>query len=233
MATASRKISYTLALLGLFLSKECIMHPKSVCIPSSREMSSFAKDTPGSKPRFLSQKMAQKDPLKNRPSTATNATTRVPNELRLSLHHLSAQSALRLIAGKCSIARRHLSRSSESVMRVSSNCEYISPWMFSIITWKPRKHLASVIWTSAMNRSTKFSLTIPSLAAKKLSTCFIKYRSFSVNFGHCCTSFVRSTSSAVQKLAIAFLYISHTLGCFMGKTTKRSGFSSRSGSAIF
>ena len=36
------------------------MHAKSVCSPSSREMSTLLKLRPGMRPRFLSQKMAQK-----------------------------------------------------------------------------------------------------------------------------------------------------------------------------
>ena len=41
----------------------------------------------------------------------------------------------------------------------------------------------------------------------------------------------RSTSSAVQKLASAFLYISQTAGCLIGKRTKRCLFSCKMGSA--
>ena len=43
-------------------------HAKSQCIPSSRLMSSFEKHSPGMRPLFLSQKMAQKDPEKNIPA---------------------------------------------------------------------------------------------------------------------------------------------------------------------
>jgi hypothetical protein len=39
-------------------------------------MSSFEKHNPGMRPLFLSQKMAQKNPEKNIPSTAANAIMR-------------------------------------------------------------------------------------------------------------------------------------------------------------
>ena len=42
--------------------------------PSSREMSSLLKVSPGMSWRFLSQKIAQKEPLKWMPSTHANAT---------------------------------------------------------------------------------------------------------------------------------------------------------------
>jgi len=45
-----------------------------VCNPSSLEINSFEKARPGINPLFLSQKIAQNDPLKNIPSTAANAT---------------------------------------------------------------------------------------------------------------------------------------------------------------
>ena len=49
---------------------------KSQWRPSSREMSSFENVRPGMSPRFLSQKMAAKEPEKKIPSTAAKATTR-------------------------------------------------------------------------------------------------------------------------------------------------------------
>ena len=45
-------------------------------LPSSREISSFENVSPGMSPRFLSQKIAAKEPLKKIPSTAAKATTR-------------------------------------------------------------------------------------------------------------------------------------------------------------
>ena len=44
------------------MSIEYRRHAKSQCMPSSREMSSFEKVRPGIRPRFFSQKMAQKEP---------------------------------------------------------------------------------------------------------------------------------------------------------------------------
>ena len=49
---------------------------KSQCRPSSREMSSLEKVRPCMRPRFLSQKMLQKLPLKKMPSTHAQATSR-------------------------------------------------------------------------------------------------------------------------------------------------------------
>ena len=51
---------------------------KSVCIPSSREMSSLENVRPGMRPRFFSQKIAANEPEKKMPSTAANAITRSP-----------------------------------------------------------------------------------------------------------------------------------------------------------
>lgn len=56
-------------------------------------------------------------------------------------------------------------------------------------------------------RLTRFSLTMPSLAAKKAKTWEMKCFSLAVSASHCCTSFDRSTSSVVQNEATAFLYI--------------------------
>ena len=56
---------------------------KSQWRPSSREMSSLEKVRPCMRPRFLSQKMLQKEPLKKMPSTQPHATSRVANEVSL------------------------------------------------------------------------------------------------------------------------------------------------------
>ena len=56
---------------------------KSQWRPSSREMSSLEKVRPCMRPRFLSQKMLQKEPLKKMPSTHPQATSRVANEVSL------------------------------------------------------------------------------------------------------------------------------------------------------
>jgi len=70
-----------------------------VCMPSSREMSSFENVRPGMRPRFLSQKMEAKDPLKKIPSTAAKATRRCAKVEFLSEIHLRAQSAFLRMQG--------------------------------------------------------------------------------------------------------------------------------------
>ena len=49
---------------------------KSVWSPSSLEMSSLEKVSPGMRPRFFSQKMAANDPEKKMPSTHAKAMIR-------------------------------------------------------------------------------------------------------------------------------------------------------------
>jgi hypothetical protein len=49
-------------------------------------MSSFEKVSPGMRPRFLSQKMAQKEPEKWMPSTHANASRRCAKLLLLEIH---------------------------------------------------------------------------------------------------------------------------------------------------
>jgi hypothetical protein len=77
---------------------------KSVCRPSSREMSSLENVNPGIRPRFLSQKMDANEPEKKIPSTAANAIKRSAKVERSSEIHLSAQSAFFLMQGMVSIA---------------------------------------------------------------------------------------------------------------------------------
>jgi len=90
-----------------------------------------------------------------------------------------------------------------------------------------KSDLASGIWTSWLNFSTKFSLTMPSEAAKKARTCETKCFSSLESFSQSAWSLERSTSSAVQNEASAFLYICHTSWYWMGNSTKRLGFSFR------
>jgi len=56
--------------------------------------------------------------------------------------------------------------------------------------------------------------------------------SFAVNEAQSFASWARSISSAVQKEASAFLYISQISSCWMGKMTNLPGFSWRSGSGV-
>ena len=76
-------------------------------MPSSREMSSLEKHSPGISPRFFSQKTAQKEPEKKMPSTAAKATMRSANDERCASHHRSAQSAFLATQGIVSMAFRH------------------------------------------------------------------------------------------------------------------------------
>ena len=55
-----------------------------------------------------------------------------------------------------------------------------------------------------------FSNTIPSEAAKKAKTVLIKCYSLELSFDQSVKSALKSISSAVQKLATCFLYISQT-----------------------
>jgi len=76
---------------------------KSVCNPSSLEMSSFENVRPGMSDLFFSQKIAQKLPLKKIPSTAAKATIRSAN-LSFELIHFKAQLAFFYMTGTFSIA---------------------------------------------------------------------------------------------------------------------------------
>ena len=69
---------------------------KSVCIPSSREMSSLEEVRPGIRPRFLCRKM---DAEKKMPPAAAKAIKCSPKLAYLSEIHETAQSALRLMQG--------------------------------------------------------------------------------------------------------------------------------------
>ena len=69
------------------------------------------------------------------------------------------------------------------------------------------------------------------LAAKKASTFLMKNCSLSVRLAQSLASCARSSSSAVQKLASAFLYMSQTGVLVIGKSTNRFGFSVSKGSS--
>ncbi len=76
MRTASTMTSSMTLLSGRLLRCENSRQAKSVCRPSSREMSSLEKVRPGIRPRFFIQKTEAKAPLKKMPSTAAKATSR-------------------------------------------------------------------------------------------------------------------------------------------------------------
>ncbi|KAI5341413.1 hypothetical protein L3X38_020687 [Prunus dulcis] len=82
-----------------------------------------------------------------------------------------------------------------------------------------------------MNLPARFSKTMPSEAAKKASTWVMKCFSPGVRVSQWRRSWQRSTSSAVQKEASAFLYISQISGYWIGNIQKRSGFGASNGSS--
>jgi len=73
-------------------------------LTSSREISSLLKVRPGITPRFFSQKIAAKLPLKKIPSTAANAITRSGNVALSWLIQFNAQLAFFPTQGSVSIA---------------------------------------------------------------------------------------------------------------------------------
>uniref|UniRef100_A0AAG5D4I2 Uncharacterized protein n=1 Tax=Anopheles atroparvus TaxID=41427 RepID=A0AAG5D4I2_ANOAO len=104
ISTASRMMLVTRSRVGFCTRYLNIRQAKSQCRPSSREISSFEKVKPGIRPRFFSQKMAAKLPLKKMPSTAANATTRSPKLAFLLEIQFSAQSAFFFTHGSVSMA---------------------------------------------------------------------------------------------------------------------------------
>jgi len=108
------------------------MHAKSQCSPSSRIISSLLTLGPGIRPRFLSQKMAQKDPEKKMSLTAANAIVHLAKLAVVVSHHLRAQCAFHWMQGAVSIARRRCIFFVESLMYVSISSEYVMLWMFSM-----------------------------------------------------------------------------------------------------
>ena len=83
-------------------------------MPSSREMSSLENVSPGMSPRFLSQKMAQKEPEKKMPSTTAKATSRSAKR-RDSVIQRSAHSAFFRTHGTVSMALKSFSFSAGSL----------------------------------------------------------------------------------------------------------------------
>mmetsp|Transcript_19152 Transcript_19152/g.57762 ORF Transcript_19152/g.57762 Transcript_19152/m.57762 type:complete len:309 (+) Transcript_19152:200-1126(+) len=136
MSTASVTISRTLSRDGGRSSFEKSRQAKSQCRPSSREMSSFENVRPGIRPRFFSQKSAQKEPEKKMPSTAAKATSRSAKDA-LSPIQRNAHCALRATHGTSLMAPSNRRRSEGSWINVSISNEYVSEWMFSIASWKP------------------------------------------------------------------------------------------------
>jgi len=88
------------------------------------------------RPRFLSQKIEQKEPEKKIPSIAAKAIRRSAKQSEDSIH-LKAQLAFYLTLSMLSTASNRNYFSTASSMYVSIRMEYVSEWMFSIIIWKP------------------------------------------------------------------------------------------------
>ncbi len=112
-----------------FISFEYRRHAKSQCSPSLRLISSLLKQRPGIRPRFLSQKMAQKDPKKNMPSMAANAIMHSAKLAAVESHHLSAHCVFCRMHGTVLIALRRCIFLMGSLMYVSMRREYVSLWM--------------------------------------------------------------------------------------------------------
>ena len=109
-ATTRNSISILTVLLILMISMirdsgsrltsfEYSRHAKSQCSPSSRQISSLLKLSPGIRPHFLSQKMAKKDPEKKLPLTAVNAIVRLAKLAVVVLHQLRAYCAFHWTQG--------------------------------------------------------------------------------------------------------------------------------------
>ncbi len=194
---------------------------KTQCTPLSRLMSSLLKQSPGIRPNFFNQKMAQKEPEKNMPSTAANAIMCSAKLAAVELHHLSAHCAFHWTQGTVSIACRSCVFFVGSLMYMSMRSECVSLWIFSTAIWKPWKHLASADVTSVAKLLLRFLLTMPLEAAKKARTCKMKRCSVVESLSQSVASLERLISSAVQKEASAFLYILQMSSCWMGKRTKR------------
>eukprot|EP01136_Pigoraptor_vietnamica_P000683 Opistho-1_new@26302 len=112
ISTASLMIACTASCESLFSSMLYNKQANSQCAPSSLEINSLLNVNPGIKPRFLSQKIEQKLPLKKIPSTAAKATNRsakVPFSIQRKAH-----SAFLFTAGTVSMAWNKRSFSSGS-----------------------------------------------------------------------------------------------------------------------
>jgi hypothetical protein len=86
-----------------------------VCRPSSLDINSFENVSPGIKPLFFNQNIAQNEPEKNIPSTHAKATSLTAN-LWSEFIYFKAQSAFFLIDVKFSIALNNLFFSSSSLI---------------------------------------------------------------------------------------------------------------------
>ena len=136
ISTALLTISMMHDSVSLLISFEYRRHAKSQCSPSSQLISSLLKQSPGIIPRFFNQKMAQKEPEKNMPSTAANAIMRSAKLAAAESHHLSAHCAFRWTQGTVSIAHRRCIFFVGSLTNVSMRSDYVLLWIFSTAIWK-------------------------------------------------------------------------------------------------
>jgi len=86
-----------------------------VCRPSSLDITSFENVSPGIKPLFFNQNIAQNEPEKNIPSTHAKATSLTAN-LWSAFIYFKAHSAFFFIDVKFSIALNNLFFSSSSLI---------------------------------------------------------------------------------------------------------------------
>ncbi len=121
---------------SLLISFEYKRHTKSQCNPSSQLISSLLKQSPGIRPRFFNQKMAQKEPEKNMPSPAANVIMRLAKLAEVKSHHLSTHCAFRWTRGTVSIARRRCIFFVGFLTYMLMRSEYVSLWMFLTEIWK-------------------------------------------------------------------------------------------------
>ncbi len=137
ISTALLIISMICNSVSLFISFEYRRHSKSQCSPSSWLISSLLKHNPGIRPSFLSQKMAQKEPEMNIPSTVANTNMQLAKLVAVVSNHLSAHYAFFWMQETVSKAQRRCIFFAGSLMYVSMRSKYISLWIFSIAILTP------------------------------------------------------------------------------------------------
>ena len=129
--TALHMISMMLGSGSLLISVEYKRHAKSQCIPLSQLISSLLKHNPGTRPGFFNQKMAQKEPKKNTPSTAANTIMCSEKLATVGSHHPSTHRAFRWTQGTVLITCRRCIFFAGSLTYVSMRSEYVSLLIFS------------------------------------------------------------------------------------------------------
>ena len=133
MLTASDMMRVTFSLDGREERWWYRRQANSVCVPSSRDMSSLEKHNPGMTPRCFNQKIAANEDEKNMPSTAAKVIKRTPNDSDLLSIHRNAHLALLAIHGTFVAASKRLSRCALSATSVVIRLAYVSEWIFSLL----------------------------------------------------------------------------------------------------